>query len=30
MAILVSMPKLGMNMTKGVIVKWLAGEGDEV
>jgi pyruvate dehydrogenase E2 component (dihydrolipoamide acetyltransferase) len=30
MAVLVDMPKLGMNMTKGTIVKWLVQEGDQV
>jgi pyruvate dehydrogenase E2 component (dihydrolipoamide acetyltransferase) len=30
MPIYFSMPKLGLNMTQGVIVRWLAGEGDQV
>ena len=30
MATFVSMPKLGMNMTKGTIVSWLVGEGAEI
>src|SRR5512135_1914690 len=30
MPIYFSMPKLGLNMTEGVIVRWLLGEGDKV
>lgn len=30
MAVLVGMPKLGMNMTKGTIIRWLLLEGDIV
>lgn len=30
MPVFFSMPKLGLNMTQGVIVRWLVGEGDQV
>jgi pyruvate dehydrogenase E2 component (dihydrolipoamide acetyltransferase) len=30
MPVYFSMPKLGLNMTQGVIVRWLVGEGDQV
>lgn len=30
MATLVTMPKLGMNMEEGLLVKWLVAEGAEV